>query len=757
MTRSAGAISGRDRETATTASQGAVAATLAAVSITAGAGTTLLVLPAAAITRRVDLWVLGGVALVIALAGARQRVRGDFNPLHLLFIAATGCAAAVPFVDRAARVATLPALMLFAFVGVFTLTRRAASWFMAWCGCLALFCLPWMLPEIGGGELALSLVVLSAVGFAAWRLTSLAGDALMSEETSNELMLRSSPVAILEEDFTRVETALEELRAAGVVDLVAYLRQRPDETRRLIGLIKLRRANPAALDMIGAESEAVLVESFHQVERADAELGSFVQQFVAIWEGHRRVALDLGGRTLDGASLEVVMHWTVPEKHGRPDLSRVVVTFSDITPRKVIEDRLAAALESNQRLLNYEQALASCTRALVLSNGQDGLDTALEGLRSAIGADRAYLSINFEDPVGGASFRMVASVHAADFQPDDREDETWSWADYRIPHELLSSGKPYERLTGEPGGDRIDRSVLGVPVFSGGKWIGTVGFVEIGRTARWAPDAVRMLQVAAPMIGTFWEREVARSRLEDLVRSKDRFIASVSHELRTPLAAVLGFAEELRANAEMFQAQEVTEILELIADQSQDMADMVEDLLVSARAEIGTITIRPKDVYLRSQAEAELAAMGVVEGHSVSVVGSRGKAWADPTRTRQIIRNLLTNAIRYGGARVEIEAIEDGALTTLEVRDDGPGLEESEWETIFEPYVRAHESPTQPASIGLGLTVSRQLARLMGGDLVYTADRPGSVFRLTLPVVPPDSETGTSNLQKRSELAARSA
>jgi signal transduction histidine kinase len=102
------------------------------------------------------------------------------------------------------------------------------------------------------------------------------------------------------------------------------------------------------------------------------------------------------------------------------------------------------------------------------------------------------------------------------------------------------------------------------------------------------------------------------------------------------LSAVLGFAEELKSNAESFRADELTGMLELIADQSQEMADMVDDLLVSARADIGMVTIHPRDVYLRSQAEAVLAGLTPIGDKTIEVVGGRGKVWADPSRTRQL-------------------------------------------------------------------------------------------------------------------------
>lgn len=180
---------------------------------------------------------------------------------------------------------------------------------------------------------------------------------------------------------------------------------------------------------------------------------------------------------------------------------------------------------------------------------------------------------------------------------------------------------------------------------------------------------------------------------------------------------------------------------------------MVEDLLVSARADIGTISIRPQDVYLRSQAEAVLAGLGATEDKKVRVVGGRGRVWADPSRTRQIIRNLITNAMRYGGDHVVIEAVERADETVLTVTDDGPGLERSQWEEIFEPYQRAHDAPTQPASIGLGLTVARQLARLMGGDLVYRCEDIGSVFSLTLPTDAPNGEVTKAGVVDEPRLA----
>lgn len=710
-----------------------MAQTLVGVAVWAGSGIAIVVLSAAAIARRVDLLVFGSFVALLFGIGAYQKIRAKPEPRLLLGVASTGCALVVPFIDRAVQLVILPSLTILIVIGVLTLPKVWSRWFTVWTGFLMVASLGWLIPDPTGIEAVLAVVLLTGVGWVAWRVVDAAGDIMIREQDSHRKLFDSSPVATLEEDFSGVTPVLDELSEKGVTDLKGYLRDRPDEVRRMISLIKIRRANPAAVRMIGAESADELYESLDKVHRSDSELEPFIQQFAAMWEGRQEVALDLAGLTMEGAQLEAVLHWSVPTTRGKPDLARVIVTISDITPRRVVEDQLAAALEANQQLLNFEHALASCSRALLLGKGDDAIDVALETLREAIGSDRAYLTVNVPDPKLGPSFRVVSSTSVPEHAEDPWLGVAVPWSKYPTAHDPMSRGEPFQHVGADEPGLGWRRSLLCVPIFVGANWMGNVGFVDITRRTQWSKEAVRMLQVAAPMLGNYWEREVTRRRLEELVRSKDRFVASVSHELRTPLAAVLGFAEELRDSADSFQPQELTGMLELIADQSQEMANMVEDLLVSARADIGTISIVGQEVYLRSQAEATLAGLGSTEARSIHVVGGPGKVWADPSRTRQIIRNLLTNAVRYGGNEVTVEAVELGERTVLSIRDNGPGLPESDWERIFEPYERAHDTPTQPASIGLGLTVSRQLARLMDGDLIYRTDESSSVFELTLP------------------------
>jgi signal transduction histidine kinase len=114
-------------------------------------------------------------------------------------------------------------------------------------------------------------------------------------------------------------------------------------------------------------------------------------------------------------------------------------------------------------------------------------------------------------------------------------------------------------------------------------------------------------------------------------------------------------------------------------------------------------------------------------------VSDRVLGYADPSRIRQIIRNLVTNAVRYGGPDRRIRVMSEGAWSIVEVSDDGPELPEDRREAIFAPYSRGELSASMPGSIGLGLTVSRTLARLQGGDLMIVREAGRNAFRVAVP------------------------
>lgn len=221
-------------------------------------------------------------------------------------------------------------------------------------------------------------------------------------------------------------------------------------------------------------------------------------------------------------------------------------------------------------------------------------------------------------------------------------------------------------------------------------------------------------------------------RMEEMVEAKNRFLASVSHEIRTPLTAILGFGHLLDEDDDL-DGSDRRAMVSSIVQYTQEVVDLIEDLLVAARVEMGQIEVETTTVDVVEQIERTMRAGGSFTNDvSVERPEVNPKAIGDPGRVRQILRNLLTNAERHGGPNVSVAVFTEAGDVCIDVADDGPGLPPTEWERIFEPYHRAHQAPGQPESVGIGLAISRQLAELMGGSLEYSRIDDRSVVRLTL-------------------------
>jgi signal transduction histidine kinase len=226
---------------------------------------------------------------------------------------------------------------------------------------------------------------------------------------------------------------------------------------------------------------------------------------------------------------------------------------------------------------------------------------------------------------------------------------------------------------------------------------------------------------------------------EHLVESKDQLIASVSHEIRTPLASIVGFVQLLRETSDL-SPDERDEMPQLLVQQSGDLTNIVDDLLVAAKSDIGQLEISEVAVDLKAQAAQAVESLDVESRMRVALPGEAVRCLGDPARVRQIVRNLISNAFKYGGPRIEIETEALPQMGALRVRDDGDGIDEEDRDRIFEAYQRADAQPGLAHSLGLGLHISRTLARRMGGDLTYAYENGMSTFELTLPLA--DSSAG---------------
>jgi signal transduction histidine kinase len=238
-------------------------------------------------------------------------------------------------------------------------------------------------------------------------------------------------------------------------------------------------------------------------------------------------------------------------------------------------------------------------------------------------------------------------------------------------------------------------------------------------------------------------RQVAERRIEfearleaerELSRSKDEFIAGLSHEFRTPLTAIFGFSELLIEQG-IVDPEMSIELISLINSESAELSRMVEDLLMAARLEAGQLTIEQLDVQVVDEVEAVLAPVRRA-GSRIEVELTPGLVQVDALRFRQILRNLVSNAVKHGGDTIGILGrIADGQYL-VSVIDDGPGVPDTIIDRLFERFVHDGRRALLTGSVGLGLNIARSLADAMGGDLAYDRIGATTVFTLAVPLAP---------------------
>ncbi len=247
----------------------------------------------------------------------------------------------------------------------------------------------------------------------------------------------------------------------------------------------------------------------------------------------------------------------------------------------------------------------------------------------------------------------------------------------------------------------------------------------------------------------------ARAEAEAANQAKTEFLAVMSHELRTPLNAVLGYAELLDLGVAGPMSQEQRQQVARIAASGRHLLSLVNEILDLAKVEAGRLTVARAPVSVGDVMEAAVVlaqpqaeARGLIL-HAPEDVPASLRFVGDHDRTLQILSNLLSNAVKFSPAggqiwlRAEIapDASQSrhlhgaGPWLALSVRDGGSGIDEAQQESIFAPFVQAEGGHTRRSDgTGLGLTISRRLARLMRGDVtVESAPGQGSKFTVWLP------------------------
>jgi signal transduction histidine kinase len=237
------------------------------------------------------------------------------------------------------------------------------------------------------------------------------------------------------------------------------------------------------------------------------------------------------------------------------------------------------------------------------------------------------------------------------------------------------------------------------------------------------------------------EFELAKDAAEAANRAKSAFLARMSHDLRTPLNAVLGFSQLLMLDPALAEAGQARRQVQLIRDAGQHLLAMIDEVLDLARIESGSLrlSLEPVDAC-QLVAESLRLAQPLAMHHRVGVehLPSRSTCLvhADRTRLRQVLVNLLTNAIKYNrpGGQVEVMLTDHEAGVQVAVHDNGCGMTPQQLAALFQPFNRVGAEGSSVEGTGLGLVIAKQLVEAMHGRLaVSSTPGAGSTFTLWLP------------------------
>ena len=292
------------------------------------------------------------------------------------------------------------------------------------------------------------------------------------------------------------------------------------------------------------------------------------------------------------------------------------------------------------------------------------------------------------------------------------------------------------------------RAVLAAPISGRGRHLGVLAI-----TGRRAPlfasddlDLVQLLadQAAVVLDGARLYEELASANreLSEATRVKSEFLANMSHELRTPLNAILGFSGLLTEQIGASLTDRQRRFLRNIEEAGQHLLELINDVLDLSKVEAGKLELRPEIIALEALLEPVCAAAragaqpkGVVfESQSQTSEG----LLLDPTRVRQILFNLVSNAVKFTppGGSVLLRSSLDGTDLLFAVTDTGIGIPAESRDRVFGLFERLHEGRVEAEGTGLGLALTKRLVEQMGGSIAFESeDGRGTTFRVCLPDV----------------------